>query len=233
MKLAIMQPYLFPYIGYFQLVNAVDKFVFYDDVQYIKRGWINRNYILERGERKLLITLHLDKSSVKKKINEIRVEDNSKKIIKTIKQNYSKAPFFDSAFPLVEKVFKLASSGPLISEIASTSICEVSRYLGLKTNFLFSSGTYPETLGFGREGRPISICKIEGAEIIANPIGGENLYNKDDFRQAGVALFFLKTNEVKYPQFKNKFVPNLSIIDVIMFNPKEQIISLLNNYELK
>ena len=233
MKLAIMQPYLFPYIGYFQLVNAVDKFVFYDDVQFIKGGWINRNYILERGERKLLVTLHLDAASANKKINEIRVKDNSKKLIKTIELNYSKAPFYDLAFPVIEKVISYASKEPMISEIAALSVRGVSKYLGIKTNFVSSSDNYPETLSVGRVKRLTAICRMENAEIYANPLGGKDLYTKEEFKKSGVALFFIKPNNIQYNQFNKKFIPDLSIIDVIMFNSPEQVINLLKNFELK
>jgi hypothetical protein len=232
MKLAIMQPYLFPYIGYFQLVNAVDKFVFYDDVQFIKGGWINRNFILEKGRRKLLITLHLDGASVNKKINKIRVKDNSKKLIKTIELNYVKAPFYNQAFPIVEKVIRYAAKRPLISEIAAYSVREVSTYLGIKTNFVYSSVSYNDTLGLGRVKRLTEICRKENAEIYANPLGGKDLYTKEDFLESGVALFFIKTNNIQYNQFGEKFIPNLSIIDIIMFNSPEKVFSLLNNFDL-
>ena len=232
MKLAIMQPYLFPYIGYFQLINAVDKFVFYDDVQFIKGGWINRNYILEKAGRRLLVTLHLEGASANKKINNIRVRDNSRGLIKTIKINYSKAPFFNQVFPLIENVFKYATKKPLISEIASYSVSEVSEYLGLKTEFANSSICYPETLNLGRVKRLTMICKKENAEIYTNPLGGKSLYTKEEFLKSGVTLFFIKTNNVRYKQFGDIFIPNLSIIDVIMFNSPEKVLCLLKNYDL-
>lgn len=232
MKLAIMQPYLFPYIGYFQLVNAVDKFVFYDDVQFIKGGWINRNYILEK-ERRLLITLHLEGASANKKINEIRTKDNSKKLIKTIELNYSKAPYYDLAFPIIEKVIKYASKRPLISEIASLSVREISNYLGIKTDFVCSSESYPGTLGLGRIKRLTTICNLENADIYTNPAGGKDLYKKEEFLKSGVILFFIKTKKIDYSQFNGKFISNLSIIDVIMFNSPVQVNRLLKNFELQ
>jgi hypothetical protein len=232
MKLAIMQPYLFPYIGYFQLALAVDKFVFYDDVQFIKGGWINRNFILEKGERKLLITLHLNGASANKRINEIRVRDNSRKLIKTIELNYSKAPFFDLVFPLIKNVIRYAANRPLISEIAAYSVREVSKYLGIKTIFVNSSVSYHETLDLGRVKRLTAICRKENAEIYANPLGGKDLYTKEEFLESGVTLFFIKTNNIQYNQFGKKFIPNLSIIDVIMFNSPEKVLGVLKNFDL-
>lgn len=232
MNLAIMQPYFFPYIGYFQLINAVEKFVFYDDVQFIKGGWINRNYILEKGERRLLITLNLEHASPNKKINEIRVKDNSKKLIKTIEQNYSRAPFFDQAFPVIQEILRFSSDMPLISEIASFSIYKISKYLGLKTDFVFSSKNYPETLNHGQVDRLISICRTENAENYINLLGGKEIYSKQVFKEQSISLFFIKMKKIQYDQRNKEFIPNLSIIDVVMYNSKLQTLNLLNNYEL-
>jgi hypothetical protein len=233
MKLAIMQPYLFPYIGYFQLVNAVDKFVFYDDVQFIKGGWINRNFILEKSGRRLLFTLHLDAASTNKRINEIHVKDNSKKLLKTVGFNYSKAPYFEMVFPMIEGVFRFAEKRPLISEISSFSVTEVSKYLGIKTIFKWSSQSYQETLKAGRVERLISVCRIENAEIYTNPRGGKDLYTKQEFQESGVSLYFIKTGNIQYNQLNENFIHNLSIIDVLMFNSTDQVLKLFNNFELE
>lgn len=233
MKLAIMQPYLFPYIGYFQLVASVDKFVFYDDVQFIKGGWINRNYILENGENKQLITLHLEASSSNKKINEIRVKDNSSKLLKTIELNYCKAPFFENVFPFIEEVFSQSSWNPYISEIASLSVRKTAEYLGMSTVFENSSFHYSETINLGRVKRLTQICRIEKAEIYTNPFGGKNLYTKEEFQNEGIKLYFIKPGNIQYVQFKEKFVPNLSIIDVIMFNSPANVGAFLKDVEFQ
>lgn len=233
MKLAIMQPYLFPYIGYFQLINAVDKFVFYDDVQFIKGGWINRNYILENGKKKHLITLHLDHASPNRRINEIRVKDNSRKLLKTIRMNYIRAPYFDVVFPIIERVVQYAQQKPLLSDVASLSILEVSKYLKIETDFVFSSKYYAETLKLGRVQRLTSICTMEGAKIYTNPFGGRGLYSRDEFIKSGVELYFLTSQNIHYKQFNNKFIPNLSIIDVLMFNSIESSKNLLQKYHLE
>ena len=156
MKIAIMQPYFFPYIGYFQLINAVDKFVFYDDVNYIKGGWINRNNILLNGEKKYF-TLNLKESSSFKKINQIFIGGRTDKLIKTINQSYSKAPYFDQVFPLIEGVIVNINTSSLISEIAALSVIKTSEYLDLKTIFEIGSEKYYNTKDFERaEGK----CRI-------------------------------------------------------------------------
>ena len=112
MKIAIMQPYFFPYLGYWQLMNIVDKFVIYDDVNYIKRGWINRNRILVEG-KPFYIHVPVMKASQNKIINEMEVFVDSslrKKELKTIELAYKKAPFFDSVYPLIKGKRQIAST---------------------------------------------------------------------------------------------------------------------------
>lgn len=109
MKLAIMQPYFFPYIGYFQLIHAVDKFIILDDVNYINRGWINRNKIIINGEAKWF-TLSLDKASQNKLIKEINISSKDvfhEKLLKTLKIFYGKAPYFNQVYDLLNKLFKI------------------------------------------------------------------------------------------------------------------------------
>ncbi len=226
-----MQPYFLPYIGYFQLINAVDKFIFYDDVNYIKGGWINRNNILINNEKNYF-TLNLSKPSPNKLINEIKVGNNKNKILKTIKQNYSKAKYFNNAFPLVEEIFNSIHENCLISEIATLSVQKISLYLKIKTKFELSSKLYGHTKGIEKADRLIEICKSNYTDTYINPIGGIELYNKNYFNSKGINLFFFKNGKINYKQFNNNFIPNLSIIDVVMFNNPEKINEMLDNYEL-
>jgi len=231
MKLAIMQPYFFPYIGYFQLISAVDKFVFYDDVNYVKSGWINRNKILIDSEGKYW-TLNLKGASSFKNINEIVIGNNANKLLKTIKSNYSKAPYFHQISQLVEDVFSEITSNSLISEIAAKSVMIVSEFLGLDTEFEISSYKYSKTKGMERTQRLIKICEINGAKTYINLIGGTVLYNKDYFKKYNIELGFVKTNNIIYKQFDETFYPNLSIIDVMMHNSKDDIKEILNQYKI-
>jgi len=231
MKLAIMQPYLFPYLGYFQLISAVDKFIFYDDVNYIKSGWINRNNILINGEKKY-ITLNLKKSSSFKKINQICIGDRSIKLLKTINQSYSKAPYFDMAFPIISDVFSSITTNSLISEVAALSVIKISKYLDLNNVFEFSSQKYDDTKNFERSQRLIEICKRNNADTYINVVGGKELYSKEIFEQSKIHLNFLESSITKYKQFGDGFIPFLSIIDVMMFNPPGAILKMLYNYKL-
>lgn len=231
MKIAIMQPYIFPYTGYFQLINAVDKFILYDDVNYIKGGWINRNQILQNG-KKAYFTFDLKESSSFKKINQILVVGRVDKLLKTIKQAYSKAPYFDNVFPIIEKIFSNITPNSLISEIAEISIKEISMYFNISTQFELSSEKYSESINLLKEERVLKICKLNNAETYINAIGGKELYDKKYFSDNKVKLYFIKSNLIQYRQFKNEFVNNLSIIDVMMFNPLIEIQRMLNDYEL-
>jgi len=228
MKLGIMQPYFFPYIGYFQLIHAVNTYIVYDDVNYIKGGWVNRNYILLNGE-KHLVTLRLRKASPNKRINEIEIDGNQKKIMKTIQQAYVIAPFYKDVYPLIECVFK---SGELnLAKFLLKSIVEIVGYLECDTHITLSSSIEKKDELKGQD-KVLHICELLRANQYINAIGGQSLYSKQLFKQYGIDINFLKTNHIEYSQFKKKFIPNLSIIDILMFNPKEKVQSYLGAFEL-
>ena len=232
MKIAVMQPYFFPYIGYFQLINAVDKFVFYDDVNFIKGGWINRNKILINGEAKYFGVLMKGASS-NKNIYDVKADIKAnKKTLKTISQSYGKAPYYNNIFPLIENFFKSLEEDMPISEVAGMSVEMVAQYLGLKQKFEYSSKVYPDTKGLDKADRLIEISKINNAKTYVNAFGGKELYSKEYFLNQGIKLKFIN-NEIKnYKQFSNNFVPYLSIVDVLMFNSPEEIRKMLDDYTL-
>ncbi|MDI9871105.1 WbqC family protein [Flectobacillus roseus] len=231
MKLAIMQPYIFPYIGYFQLIKAVDKFVIYDDVNFINRGWINRNRILVNGKDSLF-TIPLKEASQNKLINEIEVnwDDAWKsKWLKTLEQSYKKAPFFQQVLPIIEQT--LGQEKTIFSEIIVENLKLINAYLGITTEIISSSSIYQNT-ELKAQTRIVDICLQEKANHYINPIGGIELYQKEVFEEKGIQLNFIKSKPVQYPQLKNEFVPWLSILDVLMFNSVEQIQTFLDSYEL-
>jgi len=230
MKLAIMQPYIFPYIGYFQLINAADKFVFYDDVTFIKQGWINRNNILLNG-KKYLFTIPVKNISSFAAINETYVSDKpfswGKKLLSTFTQAYNKAPFFNEVFPLIEKVMS-GSSNQSISSVAKDSIISVMQYLNMQTEIVESSSIYNNS-ELKSEERIIDICQKENADTYINAPGGMALYQAKHFEVIKTILSFLEVVLERYHQFENEFVPGLSIIDVLMFNSVEEVRSMLAN----
>lgn len=230
MKLAVMQPYLFPYIGYFQLAYYSDVFIFYDDVTYIKNGYINRNWILTKNGRQLF-TLPVNKASSFSLIKELNFSDNIKKMLLTIQQAYSKAPYFAEVFPIVEKT--LACENRNVSYITSQSIIEVFKYLEIEFKYTYSSLVeYDNTQD--AKNKLYQFCDIFDSNEYINTIGGQDLYHKEDFLKQGIKLDFIRGCEIKYNQFNNKFgfEDNLSIIDLLMNNPKGNIINLLGMYTL-
>lgn len=231
MKIGIMQPYFLPYIGYWQLLNAVDKYVIYDDVNYIKGGWINRNRILINKEAKYF-NVKLNGASKNKLINEVEVsldEVYQKKLLKTVEENYKKAPFFTEVFPLIQRIVENKETN--LAKYLEYSIREICSYLDIKTELLISSNLEKNNFLKGKD-KVIEICKKLGGSEYYNAIGGQELYSFEEFKSNGIELKFLKTEEINYQQFSNEFVPYLSILDVMMFNSKEKIKEFLNNYSL-
>lgn len=231
MTIAIMQPYFLPYIGYYQLIKAVDKFVVYDDVNYINRGWINRNNILVGGKAHLF-TIPLKDASQNKLIHEVALAEDAqwrKKLLKTIQQSYQKAPCYSSVYPVIESIVQYDTG--TISELALQSLIQVNEYLGINTEIVPSSTVYANA-DLKAQDRILDICQQEQATRYINPIGGMELYDRQKFAEAGIELFFIKSSSVSYPQFKNDFVPWLSMLDVLMFNDVSTIHELLTAYEL-
>lgn len=231
MKLGIMQPYFFPYIGYWQLIKAVDTYVIYDDVNFIKGGWINRNQILMNGQAHW-INLKLDGASPNKLINQIQVSGDTiylRKLLKTIEENYKKAPFFNEVYPVIDSILNQDERNlAYYLEYAIRKVCD---YLKINTALILSSSVNKNNALKGQD-KVIEICKVLGADEYLNAIGGQALYAYEDFLSCNVKLRFFKTGTVEYKQFNNEFIPNLSIIDVMMFNSVEEINVLLNQYEL-
>lgn len=227
-----MQPYIFSYLGYFQLIKSVDTFVFYDDVNFIKRGWINRNKILING-KKSLVTFPCLKVSQNKKIREVEIDLSDKqykKILKTISLAYQKAPNFKDIFPIVKDC--LESDSKTISELAIYSIKQICDYINISTKFEISSSKYSNTKSLDKADRLIEIVKLEKGTKYINAIGGRELYTKEYFKSKNIDLQFLNPLKSEYNQFDNKFIPNLSIIDVLMFNSPEKVKKMTGNYEL-
>lgn len=225
--IAIMQPYFFPYIGYFQLVYSVDKFVIYDDVNYIKQGWIAKNRILLNNKPHNL-TLNLRGASSFKKINEIEIGDFNYKLLKTIQQAYRKAPYFNEVFPVVEQI--IGNKEVSLSGYLAYSISQICNYLSINTEILISSRLEKNNNLHGQD-KVIAICKLLNADVYVNAIGGQALYSCEDFAKEDIALKFLDTSDIKYEQFGAEFVPWLSIIDVLMFNSTSEVRLLLDKYE--
>lgn len=230
MKLGIMQPYFFPYLGYWQLIKAVDKYIVYDDVNFIKGGWISRNNILLNNQSHL-ITLPLDKPSPYKLINEIAITSDKVaigKVVKKLEAAYAKAPYYNMVMPMISD---LINESKTISELNYRTIIEIFRYLDIDTEVILSSSINKDNSLKGQD-KVIHINNLMGSSEYINAIGGMELYDRDTFEKNGISIKFLKKGNTIYKQFNDSFVDNLSIIDVLMFNSIEETNRLLDDYSL-
>jgi len=225
-KIAIMQPYLFPYLGYFQLINSVDRLVFLDDVNYINKGWINRNRLIFSGKVSYF-TVPLSRASQNVRICDISLATDhiwSRKLETSIRQSYSTAPNFAEVFDLISPV--LFGTETTICEMAKQSIKSVARYLDLRIQFVETSNIYGNE-ALKREDRIYDICYKEKAFDYINLPSGRELYDVIKFAHAGIRLSFIQQYFPPYPQFSNCFHPGLSIIDVLMHNDPEVVKKML------
>ena len=231
MRIAIMQPYFLPYIGYFQLINLVDEFVVYDNIQFTKKGWINRNRILVNGKDDF-ITLPLKKDSDFLNVNERFLSDDfqneKRKLLNKIRGAYAKAPFFKSTFPLVEDIINCEERN--LFDFIYFSILKLCEYLEISTKIIKSSDLNFDIEQYKGEEKVLAICKRLNAKAYINPIGGTELYNKNNFKSDEIELLFIRSKDIHYKQFDNEFIPWLSIIDLLMFNEKEIVRNQLNEY---
>ena len=233
MKLAIMQPYFFPYIGYFQLMNAVDEFIVYDNIEFSKKGWVNRNRILVNGND-VMFTLPLKKDSDFLNIGDRYLADiwseEKIKLLNKITETYRKAPFFKSAYPVIEQSIFYNESN--LFKFILNSLVQMKAYLGIATPLAISSQIKIDH-SLRSEEKVIAVCKSRNADVYINPIGGLELYNKSRFKEEGIQLCFLEANNIQYVQFGQPFVPFLSMIDVMMFNSTQQITEFLSQYAVR
>lgn len=227
MRIGVMQPYLFPYLGYFEIIAQSDTFVFYDDVDFIRRGWINRNNLIINKEKKLFTT-PVQKTNVGVKISEVELvgyADWKDKFLITLLQNYKKSTNFEAVYNLIKEILN-KSDYKYISELAIDSVTMTSSYLGLNTGFVKSSELEVHDK-MTKEFRLFEIAKIFKAEEIVMPVGSLSLYEDWPFEE--VRLKTLKKNDFTYSQKRKLFEPNLSIIDVLMHVEKEVIVNILKS----
>lgn len=226
MNVAIMQPYLFPWIGYFQLICQSDIFVLYDDACFIKQGYINRNSILSQGQAQRF-TVPVPGASSNKRISELRFGDQVEKIVKTISQSYSRAPYFREVMPLVEAV--LFHPERDITACCQRAIESIFHYLDIERKIIRSTALEYDRCE-NAENKVISMCKALKADTYVNSTGGRHLYRAEAFAAQGITLRFLQANNTQYAQGNHDFVPYLSIIDVLMYCEPGQVKQALKNY---
>lgn len=220
-RVAIMQPYFLPYIGYFQLIGAVDVFVIYDQIKYTKKGWINRNrFLLNGGDATFSLPLKKASDTLDIVERELAADFDRNKLLAQFAGAYGRAPQLAQTYPLLEKIVR-HEDGNLFRYIhhSLTAVCE---HLGIGTEIRVSSSIAFDN-GSKSQDKVLAICEALGADRYLNSIGGTGLYSRDDFAHRGIDLQFLKPRPLEYPQAGGAFVPWLSIVDVLMFNPVESV----------
>lgn len=230
--LAIMQPYFLPYIGYWQLMQAVDEFIIYDDVQFSKGGWINRNRLLLDGAAHTF-TLPLRKGRLREKINERELSEAfagaNQSLLAKVTQAYSNAPCFSQVMPVLEQI--MAAGDGNLANFLCRSLEHIKTYLGITTPLLRSSALEAGR-GLRASDRVLALCKAREAGTYINAPGGRDLYDKAEFATHGIKLHFIQSSAVTYRQFGDEFVPSLSILDIMMFNTPAEVREMLNRYTL-
>lgn len=235
MKIGIMQPYFFPYIGYWQLINACDEFILFDDIQYIRHGWINRNRILKPEEGWQYIMVPLQSHSRNDLIRNIRASQNfqwKEKILRQLGYYKKIAPFYLDTINLIKNILDevIETSIVHINEIIIKSLC---KYLDIRTNITISSGQNFDYSKVNSAGEwALRISEQKKADAYINPISGKELFSKENFNHSNIKLLFLNSHEIKYNQKRPLFIPSLSIIDVLMFNGRDKTIEMLNLYNI-
>jgi hypothetical protein len=230
-RLAIMQPYFLPYIGYFQLMSAVDKFVILDDANFINRGWINRNRLLLNGVAHTF-TIPLRGASQNRRIFEIELDDRQSwrdKLLHTVRHAYCKAPCYARVRPLMERVIGYPSNQ--LDAFLLNSLREVAQYLPLDVDIVSSARVYGNAHLKGEQ-RILDICRQEGADVYVNPIGGIDLYDRGRFSEHQISLQFLRSRPLVYAQGNSSHVPWLSMLDVLMYNDADTVRRLLGEMDL-
>lgn len=232
-KIGIMQPYFLPYIGYFQLMNMVDEFVIYDNIEFSRASWIRRNRMLQNG-KDIYFTLPIKNDSDFLDVDQRYLVDDfqkeADKLLRRIEASYRKAPYFEKFFPVVEKIINYGERN--LFDYILHSVQVMKEYLKIATPIRIFSQLGREIHQLKAQDKVIGVCKALHATHYINSSGGINLYDQNDFQKENIALQFYQPKELQYPQFEHDFVPFLSVLDVCMFNSNKKAQEFLNHYEI-
>ncbi len=226
-----MKPYFFPYIGYFQLIASVDRFVVYDNIKYTKKGWINRNRMLQNGSDTIFsLPLKSGSDSLDIGERELAPDFNRKKLLNQLTGAYKQALYFDQTYSLIEQIVQFEDVN--LFRYLHNSIVRICDHLYIDADIIISSNIAIDHSLKGQE-KVLALCAATDAASYVNTIGGTELYSKEAFRERNIELKFIRSKLVEYRQYGNEFVPWLSIIDVMMFNPIDRVLEYITtNFEL-
>lgn len=234
MRIGIMQPYFFPYLGYFSLISLSDQFILFDKVQFIRHGWIERNRIVGPQNEPIYIKIPLVKHVRETLIQDIKINNSENwraKINAQLTHYKKKAPYYTSIIGLVNEALSLETDS--IGALNLHSLKVICKYIGLKNEIVDFSELSIETPGVNEPDEwALEISKMLKADEYINPIGGLSFFNKEKYNRAGIGLKFVQNNLAEYRQISPIFHPALSIIDVLMFNEPKTVMELINDYKI-
>ena len=235
MKVAIMQPYFFPYIGYFSLIKNTDHFVFFDTPQYIRKGWINRNRVIGGGGKDIYFTVPIVKAPQDTAIRDIKIDTGSnwqEKMRGQLSIYKKRAPFYRDVMSVVEKVINLECES--ISELAIESVVRTCEYLEIPIQYDVYSQMKHEAIDVREPDEwALYITRQMGYDTYVNPPGGKSFFHAEKYEKMGIDLQFLTQELPHYNQRTSEFVEGLSILDVMMFCPPEEVRKMMENYTIE
>lgn len=235
MKIAIMQPYFFPYIGYFSLIKNTDYFIFFDTPQYIRKGWINRNRILGTNGNDVYFTIPVEKCSRETPIKDVKISCNEnwkEKWLGQLTVYKKRAPYYLEIMRLIQDV--LSFNTQFISEMAINSVIKTCQYLGINFNYeIYSKMDLPSFEVNAPDEWALGITKAMKYDTYVNPPGGKEFFDASKYTKANIELQFLTQEIIEYNQRSREFVPGLSILDVMMFCAPKEIVDMMDLYRLE
>lgn len=222
MIVAVMQPYFFPYLGYYQLAESVDHFVFLDDANFIRRGHIHRNRILLDGQP-FRFVLPVCGASQSSRINQLWFSGDHRRFLQQLRHAYHSAPFFEGIYSLIESICQQSQQN--VAQVCADSITRVFDYLGKPLQVSRASSVNSQKRG---QERILELCRYWHAEVYHNASGGRHLYDQATFNDQGIELRFVRGFFPDYCQVgRQQFVSELSMIDVLMNNSIESVNQML------
>lgn len=231
MKLGIMQPYFMPYLGYFSLIDYVDKFILFDTPQFIRHGWIERNQILKLDKGTFYIKVPLRKHSREVSIKDIEINneiDWKRKMIAQFEHYKKKAPYYNEVMELLNGIFN--ESYHNIVDINHASLKSICNYIEIDTPIEIWSEMKVEIQDANAPDEwALNICKALNADVYVNPPGGKSFFNKDKYDKSGVELCFLEFMPTPYEQVQKEFIPYMSVLDALLFCSPKQVRDMISN----
>jgi hypothetical protein len=233
MKIGIMQPYFFPYMGYFSLIKYVDRFVFFDTPQYINHGWVNRNRVLKQNGSSGYITVPVQKCHRDIAIKDIRISKNfdwREKIYGQLTVYKRRAPYYNNVIEFLHTVLDKDYNHSL-ANLNIETIKSVCRYLEVETVFdVFSEMDVNISEVSQADEWALEITNAIGGNIYVNLPGGVSFFDREKYIKQNIELQFLQSKLPPYIQRIGHFEKGLSIIDVMMFCNKKEISDMLNAF---